>query len=100
VRVEDLAQRAVHKAVSVTVGIDAAISGTVGLSADLVDADDNFVAHSFTLQNVATATGVVLRFDGDDIFASRRDGPYTLTNLLFTDQYWGGTCYFCPHCQE
>jgi len=76
-----------YEALSVTVGINAAVSGTVGLSVDLVDATGNFVAHSLTIQDVVTGTGTLtLRFDGDDIYDSRRDGPYTLTNLLLTDQ--------------
>lgn len=76
-----------YEALSVTVGINAAISGTVGLSADLVDATGDFVAHSLTIQDVITGTGTLtLRFDGDDIYASRRDGPYTLTSLLLTDR--------------
>ena len=71
---------------SVTVGINAVVSGTVGLSADVVDARGDFVAHSLTIQDVVTGTGTLtLRFDGDDIYDSRRDGPYTLTNLLLTD---------------
>ena len=27
-----------------------------------------------------------LRFNGTDIFASQRNGPYTLTNVLLTDE--------------
>jgi len=76
-----------YEALSVTVGINAAISGTIGLSADLVNATGDFVAHSLTIQDVVTGTGTLtLRFDGDDIYASRRNGPYTLTNLLLTDR--------------
>ncbi|MCD4739093.1 MAG: hypothetical protein K8R89_07535, partial [Anaerolineae bacterium] len=78
---------AFYEALSVTVGINSIVSGTVGLSAELVDADDNFVAHSFTLEDVIMGTGALaLRFDGDEIYASGRNGPYTLTNLLLTDQ--------------
>ena len=62
-------------------------SGTVGLSANLVDAGGNPVAHSLTIQNVITGTSTLaLRFEGDDIYTSGRNGPYTLTNLLLTDQ--------------
>ncbi len=76
-----------YQALTVTTGITSAISGTIGLSADLVDASNNFVAHSLTIQDVITGTSILaLRFDGDDIYASTRNGPYTLTNLLLTDQ--------------
>ncbi len=76
-----------YEALTVTAGINAIISGTVSLSADLVDADGNFVAHSFTIEDVATGAGTLaLRFDGDDIYASQRNGRYTLTNLLLTDR--------------
>jgi pimeloyl-ACP methyl ester carboxylesterase len=77
-----------YEALSVTVGIDALISGTVGLSADLVDAGGDFVAHSMTFEDVITGTSTLtLRFRGEDIFASQRDGPYTLTDLLLTDEH-------------
>jgi len=72
---------------NVTVGVNATVSGTVGLSADLVDGSGNFVAHALTIQDVtAGATTLSLRFDGADIFASQRNGPYTLTNVLLTDE--------------
>lgn len=76
-----------YETLSVTVGITAAVSGTVGLSVDLVDATGDFVAHSLTIQDVITGTDTLtLRFDGDDIYDSRRNGPYTLTSLLLTDR--------------
>jgi len=72
---------------NVTVGINATVSGTVGLSADLVDGSGNFVAHALTIQDVAAgAATLTLRFDGASIFASQRNGPYTLTNVLLTDE--------------
>ncbi|MBU4352812.1 MAG: hypothetical protein KJ939_07090 [Nanoarchaeota archaeon] len=76
-----------YQYLTVTVGIDAAVSGTAGLSADLVDGSGNFVAHGLTIQDVVTGTTTLaLRFDGADIFASQRNGPYTLTNVLLTDE--------------
>jgi len=72
---------------NVTVGINAAVSGKVGLSADLVDGSGNFVAHALTIQDVvAGTTTLTLQFNGADIFASQRNGPYTLTNVLLTDE--------------
>jgi hypothetical protein len=76
-----------YQALTVTVGANSSISGTLGLSADLVDGNDNFVAHGLTIQDVVTGTTTLaLRFDGADIFASQRNGPYRLTNVLLTDQ--------------
>jgi hypothetical protein len=82
-----LAGLSLYQALTVTVGINSAISGTIGLSADLLDGNGNFVAHSSAIEAVITGTVTLsLRFDGDDIFASQRNGPYTLTNVLLTDE--------------
>ena len=76
-----------YQFLDVAVGIDAVIDGKVGLSADLVDGSGNFVAHTLTIQDVtAGLQTVTLRFDGAEIFASRHNGPYTLTNILVTDE--------------
>lgn len=62
------------------------ISGGI-VAVDLMDASGNFVAHSLTIENINPGPGILtLRFAGDDIYASGRNGPYTLTNLLLTDQ--------------
>ncbi|PKO20485.1 MAG: hypothetical protein CVU38_19825, partial [Chloroflexi bacterium HGW-Chloroflexi-1] len=75
-----------YQALLVTAGIEVTVGGEVGLSADLVDAEGQFVAHALTIEEVAAGNGSsTLRFDGDDIYASQRSGPYTLTNLLLTD---------------
>jgi pimeloyl-ACP methyl ester carboxylesterase len=75
-----------YEALSITTGITTVFSGTVGLSADLVDAEENFVTHAVTIRDVLTGTSTLaLRFDGSEIYASGRDGPYTLTHLLLTD---------------
>ena len=72
---------------NVTVGVNATVSGTVGLSADLVDGSGNFVAHALTIQDVAAGTPTLtLQFNGTDIYASQHNGPYTLTNVLLTDE--------------
>jgi len=69
------------------VGINATVSGKVGLSADLVDGSGNFVAHGLTIQDVAAGIPTLtLQFNGADIFASQHNGPYTLTNVLLTDE--------------
>ena len=75
-----------YQALLVTAGVEVTLGGEVGLSADLVDAEGQFVAHALTIEEVAAGSGsLTLRFDGDDIYASQRSGPYTLTNLLLTD---------------
>lgn len=76
-----------YQFLNVKVGISATIKGKVGLTADLVDAANNFVAHAMTIQDVASGpTNLTLQFDGTDIFASQHNGPYTLTNILLTDE--------------
>lgn len=76
-----------YQFLNVTVGINTTINRSVGLSANLVDGSGNFVAHALTIQDVATdPTTLTLKFDGTDIFASRHNGPYTLTNILLTDE--------------
>ncbi len=78
---------ALYQALAVTVGINSAIDGRLGLSADLVDANGHVVAHSMALEEVtAGANPLVLHFSGADIFAAQKNGPYRLTNLLLTDQ--------------
>ena len=76
-----------YQYLNVTASINATISGKVGLSADLVDGNENFVAHGLTIQDVAAGTSILtLQFSGTDIFASQHNGPYTLTNILLTDE--------------
>jgi hypothetical protein len=71
---------------TIMVGIDSTIIGSVSLSAELVDEEGNFIAHSLTSEEVAPGPGTLtLHFDGKDIFAVQRDGPYYLTNVLLTD---------------
>ncbi|MFZ2361531.1 MAG: carboxypeptidase regulatory-like domain-containing protein [Anaerolineae bacterium] len=77
---------AVYAALDVTVGVNVTVAGDYSLSAHLVDGAGRPVAHA-----LATATllpGVrpmTLRFDGDEIYRSGRNGPYTLTNVLLVD---------------
>lgn len=76
-----------YQFLNVTVGINATVGGKVGLSADLVDWNNNFVAHALVIQDVAAGpTILTLQFDGTDILASKHNGPYTLTNVLLTDE--------------
>ena len=45
------------------------------------------MAHALTIQDVVAGTlTLTLQFDSADIFASQRNGPYTLTNVLLTDE--------------
>jgi hypothetical protein len=79
-----------YHVLQVNVGIDVSINGNLGLAGDLVDAMGNFVAHSNTASEVSAGQhSLTLHFSAEDIYASERNGPYTLTHLLFTDL--GGT---------
>ncbi|MDP2936865.1 MAG: alpha/beta fold hydrolase [Dehalococcoidia bacterium] len=76
-----------YDALTVTIGVNVTVSGTYGLSANLVSADGEVVAYGATSQEIITGTGTLaLRFDAGSIYASQRNGPYTLTNLLLTDK--------------
>jgi hypothetical protein len=77
-----------YGSLEVAVGVSLAISGSYGLSADLVDAEGAYVAHAFavTVLEDCDPCDIPLRFDGEIIAAVGLDGPYTLTNLLLTDQ--------------
>ncbi|MDM8521005.1 carboxypeptidase regulatory-like domain-containing protein [Anaerolineales bacterium HSG6] len=76
-----------YEALSVTVGVESVFSGTIGLSGNLVDAEGNIVAHSNTTVDIlAGAHYLTLRFKGEDIYDSHKNGPYTLTNVFLTDE--------------
>lgn len=76
-----------YVALEVPIEVRADYSGAAMVSADLVAADGQVVANAAQLQDVvAGANSVRLRFNGEDIFAGRRNGPYRLINLITTDQ--------------
>ena len=76
-----------YNSLVITASVNAAVSGTFGLSADLVDSQGSLVAHSLTIQELPVGPGTLrLEFSGQDIYNSGLDGPYTLTNLLLTDR--------------
>lgn len=76
----------IYDALNVTVGVNLSAGGTYGVSADLVDSAGNYIAHANTIKELPGAAGnLPLRFSGVDIYASQRNGPYILTNLLLTD---------------
>jgi formylglycine-generating enzyme required for sulfatase activity len=76
-----------YESLVITASVTVAISGTYGLTADLVDSQNHFVAHSLVFANLSVGSGVLpLVFDGVNIFNAGLDGPYTLTNLLLVDQ--------------
>jgi len=76
-----------YKSLAITATASAHISGTYGLSADLVTGTGAQVAHSTTLVNLTGGTGELrLVFAAPEIYAAAANGPYTLTNLLLTDQ--------------
>ena len=76
----------VYAALDVAAGLAVAAAGDYSLSADLVDSAGNLVAHALTSDTLgAGARTLTLRFNGSDIYESRRNGPYTLTNVLLVD---------------
>jgi hypothetical protein len=76
-----------YAALEVPLEVRSDYAGAAMVSADLVDSEGQVVANAAQLLDVAAgANPVRLRFAGEDIFASRRNGPYRLTNLITTDQ--------------
>jgi hypothetical protein len=72
----------------VRVDIQSNISGILGLAGDLFDKNGSFVAHSYLTQQVVPgANTITLLFDGDVIYKSRLDGPYTLNVVLVDSTY-------------
>ncbi len=79
-----------YAALDVTVHVLADYAGAATVSADLVDSAGNLVAGASQLLDVVLgANTVALRFAGEDIAASRRDGPYRVTNVITADQREG-----------
>ena len=75
-----------YRSLDITATVNVVISGTYGLSADLVDGTGTPVAHSVTIANLpGGAGGLRLVFSADDLYAAARNGPYTLTYLLLAD---------------
>jgi hypothetical protein len=75
-----------YSSLDINVGVTVNVNGTFGISGDLIDSNGIFVAHSMELADLAAGVGTMtLRFAGKDIFTSGKNGPYTLTNILLTD---------------
>lgn len=76
--------------VQLGVGVSANTAGTYILSADFMQGDTT-VAHAIASTELTVgAQTVTLRFDGNDIWNSRLNGPYTVTNLYIVDEQAGG----------
>jgi hypothetical protein len=76
-----------YAAVELTLGVNVTAPGRYALSGSLVDGQGNFVAHSLVEADLsAGARSLTLRFAGEQIYRSQRDGPYTLTDVLLVDQ--------------
>ncbi|BCX04591.1 MAG: hypothetical protein KatS3mg053_2529 [Candidatus Roseilinea sp.] len=76
-----------YQSLDIGIGVLVNADGKVGLAADLVDATGGFVARAnATYDVIPGAATLTLRFAAEDIYASRRGGPYRLTNLVLTDQ--------------
>jgi hypothetical protein len=75
-----------YSSLDINLGVTVNVSGTFGISGDLIDSNGVFVAHSMALADLAAGAGTMtLQFAGEDIFTSVRNGPYTLTNFLLSD---------------
>jgi|GEM_PF-1364000 len=72
-------------ALEVDVGIEFSKAGDYNLTADLQVGDQIVAQSSKTFSATAGIQTVTLRFDGSDIYNSKLDGPYTLTNLVLVD---------------
>ena len=76
--------------VILSIGINNGMSGPVGVSGDLLDAQGVWVAHAAgTLDLVGSGQAAQLSFSGDEIYESQRNGPYTLTHVVLTDESLG-----------
>ena len=76
-----------YRSLDITAPVNVVASGTYGLSADLVDGVGMPVAHSAVITDLPDGVGGIrLVFDAQDLYAAARNGPYTLTHLLLTDQ--------------
>jgi pimeloyl-ACP methyl ester carboxylesterase len=72
------------------VGVTATQVGTYTLSADLVAAEQT-IAHATHYITVAGGMQTItLQFDGQDIYPSRANGPYTVTHVSLIDLEAGG----------
>ncbi|HSH05526.1 MAG TPA: choice-of-anchor J domain-containing protein, partial [Anaerolineae bacterium] len=79
----DLAVHATVKATS---------AGTVGVSADLLDSNGRFLAHTNSFATVTAGThNITLRFRGHHILPHNATGPYTLDNIRLIDYTHNGT---------
>jgi len=75
----------------VAMEIEALVPGKVGVSADLLDSQGNVIATSNSIGSVNVGDNILeLRFQGRDIFNSKRSGPYTLSNIRLIDYNVGG----------
>jgi pimeloyl-ACP methyl ester carboxylesterase len=72
-------------ALEVDVGIDFSKAGDYNLTANLQVGDQIVAQSSKIFSATAGIQTVTLRFDGSDIYNSKLDGPYTLTNLVLVD---------------
>jgi hypothetical protein len=72
-----------YQTLLVMVGIESKINGKLQLSGDLIDKNGNFVAHSLITADIVSGTNTLtLPFEGDVIYKSQLNGPYTLNVIL------------------
>jgi hypothetical protein len=75
-----------YTSLDIEVGIHSTSNGALTLNGDLADASGVVIARGSASSNVVVGTSLLrLRFNGNDIAHSKRDGPYRLTNLVLTE---------------
>jgi hypothetical protein len=77
-----------NDALIVTLKVNSTYGGAdLGVSADLVDANNVTVAHSVVSAPAQLgANSVDLRFLGSDVYRGQSNGPYTVRNVMLLDQ--------------
>lgn len=79
------------ESLEVNVGLSVTRAGSFTLSADLTAGNNALVSHIVTQTMLLTATQQIpLRFAGNDIRDFGSNGPFTLTNLLVSDDQYVG----------
>jgi len=74
-------------AIEIPIDIQSNYAGAALIAGTLVNASGETVAGTALTRDVVVgANRAILRFEGADIFANRRNGPYRLTNLITADQ--------------
>ncbi|MBI3360632.1 MAG: PD40 domain-containing protein, partial [Chloroflexi bacterium] len=91
VSLSDIDGKGKYDSLNIAVGLNMAQPGNYAVSADLVGANGEPVAHTSLVAALRPgAQYVTLPFDGDEIRRSGTNGPYTLTNFTVADEQAAG----------